>query len=65
MEKISSELYSGGYINYMRIAKSSDFYFKAECRAQMQVVCHTLLMCEVLRTMPVRDMDLGSTTALL
>lgn len=36
MDKISTELYSGGYINFIRFAKAGDFYFKAECRAQMK-----------------------------
>ena len=47
MDKISTELYSGGYINFIRFAKAGDFYFKAECRAQMKArVSYAVDVCK-------------------
>ena len=36
LERIWTELYHDGYINYIRFAKTDACYFKAECRAQMR-----------------------------
>jgi len=46
LEKISTELYGEGYINFVRFSKKQYFFFKAECRAQMKLqVAYTVDVC--------------------